>query len=156
MQFAELALACVLHFVAGGQSTQACQQKQIPEIANAVQEASSEFDVPPALIAAVIYHESRFRKLARGSRGEIGLMQLLRGGAVRGRYQRMSFAQLADIRLNVRLGTAYLAEVLPKCSSPAQGLARYNRGHGCMPSKYSTGVLADLRLGTAMASKVAE
>jgi soluble lytic murein transglycosylase-like protein len=155
MQFAELALACVLYIVGGGEATPRCQHPLIVEVAQAVQEASREFDVPPNIIAGVIYHESKFRQHARGKLGEIGLMQIKRGGAVQGRYARMSFARLADVRLNIHLGTAYLAEVLPRCSSTARGLARYNRGHGCSVSDYSRGVLTDLRMGRRLVPQVA-
>lgn len=150
MQLAQLLFACVLQIVTGGPPAAPCQENQlVAEVASAIQASSEEFDVPADIIAAVIYHESKYNPRARGDLGEIGLMQIKRNGAVQGRYAKMSFRKLAEPRLNIYLGTRYLASFIPRCRPPKKYLAWYNRGHGCSPSRYSHGVLTDLQLGLA-------
>lgn len=147
MTFARLALACVLHIMGGGRPVSECQNDYFYEVSLAIEGASAEFNVPPDIIAAVIYHESKFKKDARGKRGEAGLMQIKRHGAVAGPDLRLTFRQLCDVKTNVTIGTRYLAQVLGKCPGVSRGLSRYNRGHGCSVSNYGRRVQTDRRQG---------
>ncbi len=90
------------------------------------------YRLDPALLAAVIYQESRFDADARSSRGAIGLMQLLpgtaKGIAVRTGGSRFRVSDLYDPELNVRYGAWYLRHLLDKYGSERLALAAYNAG----------------------------
>ncbi len=99
-------------------------------------EAARRAGVAPALVKAVIRQESNFDARAVGKAGEIGLMQI-RLGAVRD-WERVTKQRcptsglLFDPRLNVEIGTWYLARCLNRWrgleSRDALGLAQYNAG----------------------------
>jgi soluble lytic murein transglycosylase len=90
------------------------------------------YDLDPALIAAVIYRESKFRADARSSSGAIGLMQLLpdtaRGIAVHTGGSRFRVSDLYDPEINVRYGSFYLRRLLTKYEDMRLALAAYNAG----------------------------
>jgi soluble lytic murein transglycosylase len=92
------------------------------------------YKLEPALLAAVIYEESRFRADARSSSGAIGLMQLLpetaRGIAKRTGGNRFEVGDLYDPELNVRYGSWYLRHLLDRYGSVEKALAAYNSGQG--------------------------
>jgi soluble lytic murein transglycosylase-like protein len=156
MTHAALVFACVLRAVEGGSTEDArCQTPEIREISAAITEESNEHDVKPGIIAAIMWHESRFQKYARGAKGEVGRMQLFRnGGAVTGRYRHLSFHALAQTDLNTHLGVVYLAQFSHKCATASQWLTAYNHGPGCRTSRYSAGVLKDLKMGRYWADRL--
>ena len=86
----------------------------------------------PALLAAVIYQESKFRADARSSSGAVGLMQLLPDTAmgIAERTGGTSFRvdDLLDPELNVRYGSWYLRHLLDKYGDEETALAAYNAG----------------------------
>jgi soluble lytic murein transglycosylase len=88
----------------------------------------------PALLAAVIYSESKFRTDAQSSSGAIGLMQLTpataRGIAIRTGGSRFHTADLYDPEINIRYGAWYLANLFHKYGSERLVLAAYNAGQG--------------------------
>jgi soluble lytic murein transglycosylase len=90
------------------------------------------YDLDPALLAAVIYQESKFRADSRSSSGAIGLMQLLpdtaKGIAVHTGGSRFRVADLYDPELNVRYGSWYLRHLLEKYGDEETALAAYNAG----------------------------
>lgn len=90
------------------------------------------YDLDPALLAAVIYQESKFRPDSRSSSGAIGLMQLLpdtaKGIAVHTGGSRFRVADLYDPELNVRYGSWYLRHLLEKYGDEETALAAYNAG----------------------------
>jgi soluble lytic murein transglycosylase len=90
------------------------------------------YDLQPALLAAVIYQESKFRADARSPSGAIGLMQLLpdtaRGIALRTGGTRFQVDDLYDPDINVRYGCWYLRHLLQKYSDEKTALAAYNAG----------------------------
>ena len=90
------------------------------------------YDLDPALLAAVIYQESKFDADARSSSGAIGLMQLLpdtaRGIAARTGGTRFVVEDLLEPELNVRYGAWYLRHLLDKYGDEATALAAYNAG----------------------------
>ena len=101
-----------------------------------VEEAALRHGLPPSLVQAVVWKESRFRPKATGSQGEIGLMQLT-PGAMRdwaaahgcpppGRGRAFAPA------LNLEIGCWYLARALRRWegyhSALVLALAEYNAG----------------------------
>lgn len=100
--------------------------------------ASRKYAVDPALIKAVIWKESRFDADARGSKGEIGLMQIMPAtGGEWAEAQRVPvFAKLMlrDPRRNIDCGAWYLSKLLrryPATDNPLPyALADYNAGRG--------------------------
>ena len=90
------------------------------------------YRLEPALLAAVIYEESRFRADARSPSGAIGLMQLMpdtaRGIALRTGGSRFRLADLYDPEINVRYGAWYLRHLLDKYGDLPTALAAYNAG----------------------------
>ncbi len=80
-----------------------------------VAKASAKHGVPPQLIKAIIWQESRYKPYVRGKAGEIGLMQIRPETAVVEwqRGNRLSFtpteSQLFDPENNIDIGTWYLA-----------------------------------------------
>ncbi len=70
------------------------------------------YRLDPALLAAVIYQESKFHTHARSSSGAIGLMQLLpdtaKGIAIHTGGSRFRVSDLDNPEINVRYGAWYL------------------------------------------------
>lgn len=109
-----------------------------------VVKATKPASLPLGLVDAVISKESRYNVNARGSSGEIGLMQIMPSTARRiakslGQHKvaKMSGKDLrkylTDAKTNVRYGTTYLA----KCHKMAKGnigatIGCYNAGPGNM------------------------
>jgi len=92
------------------------------------------YDLDPALLAAVIYQESKFHADARSSSGAIGLMQLrpetAKGIAVRTGGTAFRTDDLLDPELNVRYGSWYLRHLFQKYGGERLVLAAYNAGQG--------------------------
>jgi len=95
---------------------------------------AKNYDLDPALLAAVIYTESRFDAQARSNAGAIGLMQLLpdtaRGIAVRTGGNRFVVDDLYVPELNVRYGAWYLRHLLNRYGDERTALAAYHAGQG--------------------------
>jgi soluble lytic murein transglycosylase len=90
------------------------------------------YELDAALLAAVIYSESKFDPHARSSSGAIGLMQLLpdtaKGIALRTGGHRFRVEDLDDPEINVRYGAWYLRHLLVKYGDERLALAAYNAG----------------------------
>ena len=90
------------------------------------------YRLDPALLAAVIDQESKFRADVRSSSGAIGLMQLLpttaEGIAVHTGGSRFRVADLYNPEINVRYGAWYLRHLLDKYGDEKTALAAYNAG----------------------------
>jgi len=90
------------------------------------------YRLDPALLAAVIYQESKFRPHVRSSSGAIGLMQLLpdtaKGIAIHTGGTRFRVSDLDDPEINVRYGAWYLRHLLDKYGDERTALAAYNAG----------------------------
>jgi soluble lytic murein transglycosylase len=88
----------------------------------------------PALLAAVVYVESRFDPNARSEAGALGLMQLLpetaEGIALRTGGDRFVVADLRDPEINVRYGSWYLAHLRRLYGDTRLALAAYHAGQG--------------------------
>jgi soluble lytic murein transglycosylase len=90
------------------------------------------YRLDPALLAAVIYQESRFRADVRSRSGAIGLMQLLpdtaKGIAVHTGGSNFHVADLYDPEINVRYGAWYLRHLEDRYGDEETALAAYNAG----------------------------
>jgi soluble lytic murein transglycosylase len=104
------------------------------EYESIVQGHARNYRLDPALLAAVIYEESRFRADARSSSGAVGLMQLLpetaKGIALRTGGSRFRTDDLLNPEINVRYGSWYLRHLLDKYGDTETALAAYNEGPG--------------------------
>ena len=90
------------------------------------------YRLEPALLAAVIYQESKFDAHVRSSSGAIGLMQLLpstaQGIATHTGGSKYRTSDLDDPEINVRYGSWYLRHLLRKYGDEETALAAYNAG----------------------------
>jgi len=90
------------------------------------------YELDAALLAAVIYRESKFEADARSQSGAIGLMQLLpdtaNGIALHTGGSRFEVEDLYDPEINVRYGSFYLRRLLRKYEDTRLALAAYNAG----------------------------
>jgi soluble lytic murein transglycosylase len=90
------------------------------------------YRLDPALLAGVIYQESKFRADAKSSSGAIGLMQLrpetAKGIAIRTGGSRFQTSDLYNPEINVRYGSWYLRHLLDKYGDEKLALAAYNAG----------------------------
>jgi peptidoglycan lytic transglycosylase len=93
---------------------------------------AKNYDLDPALLAAVIYRESKFDARARSASGAIGLMQLLpetaKGIALHTGGSGFVVADLFDPEINVRYGSFYLRRLINKYGDTRLALAAYNAG----------------------------
>src|ERR1041385_6699888 len=78
--------------------------------------AAQKYQVPPELVKSVIWRESRFHPDSRGTRGELGLMQVrepaAREWAAAEKIEAFQFQSLLDPSTNTLAGTWYLAKLL--------------------------------------------
>ena len=100
-----------------------------------IQGHARNYGLDPALLASVIYHESRFDPSAQSKAGAIGLMQLqpetAEGIALRTGGTRFEVSDLYDPELNVRYGSWYLRHLLNQYDGDLEtALAAYNAGQG--------------------------
>ena len=95
---------------------------------------AKEHDLDPALMAAVIYQESKFNPTVESSSGAIGLMQLTpstaRGIAIRTGGSAFQTSDLYNAEINIRYGAWYLDNLFKKYGSEKLVLAAYNAGQG--------------------------
>jgi soluble lytic murein transglycosylase len=93
---------------------------------------AQHYRLNPALLAAVIEQESKFRATARSSAGAVGLMQLqpatAKGIALHTGGNDFVLSDLDDPEINVRYGAWYLRHLLDKYHDERLALAAYNAG----------------------------
>ncbi len=93
---------------------------------------AQNYGLDPALLAAVIYQESKFRAHARSSSGALGLMQIqpatAEGIAIHTGGSRFRTEDLYDPEINIRYGSWYLRHLLDKYGDERTALAAYNAG----------------------------
>lgn len=104
---------------------------------DAIRGSSRDNDLDPALVAAIIYAESRFDPGARSEQGAVGLMQVLPKTAeqIAGETGGVDFVtdDLTDPEVNVRYGTYYLRGVLDQFDGDlVAAVAAYNAGAGAV------------------------
>src|ERR687891_281140 len=95
---------------------------------------AANYELDAALLAAVVYAESRFDPMARSDAGAVGLMQLLpetaKGIALRTGGDRFVVADLVDPEINVRYGAWYLDHLRDRYGQMRLVLAAYHAGQG--------------------------
>ena len=93
---------------------------------------SREFNLDPALVAAVVRCESRFHADAVSPRGAIGLMQIMpeTGAWIADQLDGSGYTvdQLYDPEVNLWFGTWYLRFLLDRFEQMDDALAAYNAG----------------------------
>jgi soluble lytic murein transglycosylase len=93
---------------------------------------AQNYRLDPALLAAVIYQESKFQADVESRSGAIGLMQLLpdtaKGIAIHTGGNRFRVQDLYTPEINVRYGAWYLRHLLDKYGDERRALAAYNAG----------------------------
>ena len=88
-----------------------------------------EYGVPVSLAHAVIRVESNYRPNARGSAGEVGLMQI-KPATARGMGYKGTVKDLYDPETNIRFGMKYLGGAHRLSGGTTCGtILRYNAGH---------------------------
>jgi soluble lytic murein transglycosylase len=121
--------------VASGTFDQALQELTLPlRHEDVIRQQAAEKEVDAALIAAVIYSESKFIDQT-SSAGARGLMQITPAAAETIERQSggttFELSDLADPELNIRYGTFLLRELLDRYENDeAAALAAYNAGPG--------------------------
>jgi soluble lytic murein transglycosylase-like protein len=91
---------------------------------------ANQYDVPVALATAVIRVESNFNPMARGSHGEIGLMQIKPATARMMGYSGGAKG-LFDPETNIKYGMKYLAAAHDLGGGQTcNTILKYNAGHG--------------------------
>jgi soluble lytic murein transglycosylase len=119
--------------VASGKFDDAIQELTLPlRHEDIIRQQAAEKEVDAALIAAVIYSESKFSD-ATSSAGARGLMQITPEAA--NEIERLSggtsfrIDDLSDPEINIRYGTFFLRELLDRFGGDeAAALAAYNAG----------------------------
>lgn len=109
--------------------------------------AAKHYGVEPDLVKAVIWKESRFNHKARGTSGEIGLMQIMPDAAYEWaeaeKIRGFKPEDLFDKRMNIWAGTWYLRKCLRRFANTDRpsvfALAAYNAG----PTKASSWAAAE-------------
>jgi soluble lytic murein transglycosylase len=98
---------------------------------------AEKYELDPQLVRALIFQESRFNPECRGSKGEVGLMQLLPEGAVADytaihKIRGYSRRALRHPELNLEIGCWYLSRAVRRWKGHpdqlALALSQYNAG----------------------------
>lgn len=111
-------------FFLGGREVDGATNITSVRYSNSIEDAAKNYDLSPALIAAVIHAESNFNPRARSRKGAKGLMQIVPGTQ---RYLRLKNAY--DPIQNIQAGSRYLRELLDLFGGDISlALAAYNAG----------------------------
>lgn len=94
-------------------------------IALQIADRAQAMGIDPRLAVALAYQESRFNPEAKGSKGEIGLMQVM---PKTGEQLGFSADDLKDPNKNIEAGLKYLKMALDKHKDPVLAAAAYNAG----------------------------
>jgi soluble lytic murein transglycosylase len=123
------------------------------ELTNTIIAESNDAGIDPLFVMSVIQHESRFRTNAVGSRGEIGLMQIMPATAIwlsqENDIPYTSKNDLYDPVTNVRMGIHYIAWLRQKFPKTKDLATAYNMG-----PKHLKKALKEKRSPTIYYSKV--
>ena len=109
-------------------------KKQANIIAKTIIEQSMVYKMDPVFLSAIIMNESSFNPIAKGSSGEIGLMQILPStGKWMAKKIKMKWRgskTLSNPIQNIKLGAAYVNLLRNKYKHGQLYLAAYNMGPG--------------------------
>ena len=92
-----------------------------------IRDAELRYRLPPRLLQALIWAESRFNPLAVSPAGAAGLAQLMPATA-----RELGVANRHDPRENIEGGARYLRQMLDRFGSVHLALAAYNAGPGAV------------------------
>lgn len=122
-------LLCLVYGCSGGGYLPYAPHALNPaEISNLVQGASSQNDVPPGLVRAIVMAESAGDPSAVSTAGAQGLMQLMPGTS-----SGCGIANPFNPNENVQCGTAYLKSLLVRYHNNVElAVAAYNAGPGAV------------------------
>jgi soluble lytic murein transglycosylase len=127
-----VAVAASFVYLRTGEPTWFQRMRYPLEYEQIVRGHARNYELDPALLAAVIYQESKFRANAKSDAGAIGLMQLqpetAKGIAIRTGGSRFQTSDLYNPEINVRYGSWYLRHLMNKYSDEKTALAAYNAG----------------------------
>lgn len=134
MAVATLAVAGVAAWVVESEPDAYLRARYPLEYEHIIRGHAANYGLDPALLAAVVYVESRFDPKASSEAGAVGLMQLLpetaRGIALRTGGTRFVVADLRDPEINVRYGSWYLDHLRQRYGEMRTVLAAYHAGQG--------------------------
>lgn len=107
--------------------------EKVAEYRTLVNRFAREYGVPADLAHAVVLVESNYFPNAKGSAGEVGLMQI-KPSTARIMGYRGSVSGLFHPETNLRFGMKYLAKAYQLGKTTCGTILRYNAGHGakCM------------------------
>ncbi len=116
-----------------GKDTKSAEKKsgrtKNAKYASLIRKAAAKHGVPVKIARAVVEVESNFNPRARGSAGEVGLMQI-KPATARGIGYRGSTRALYDPETNLEWGMKYLAGAHERAGGDVCGtILRYNAGH---------------------------
>ncbi|OQX92657.1 MAG: hypothetical protein B6D58_01910 [candidate division Zixibacteria bacterium 4484_95] len=107
-------------------------QNEIRELAEVIYTEGKRFSIDPLLIISLIMTESSFKKGQRSYRGAEGLMQIkpstAKDVAKKWGFEWHKGIDLWNPSLNVRVGSAYLFELILKFKSIRKAIIAYNLG----------------------------
>lgn len=107
-------------------------QNEINELTEVIYTESKRFTIDPLLIIALIMTESSFKKGQRSYRGAEGLMQIkpstAKAVAKKWGVEWPEEVDLWNPSLNIRVGSAYLFELILKFKSVRKAIIAYNLG----------------------------
>lgn len=105
---------------------------QAPKITKIIINQSLKYELDPMFLTAIIYNESSFNPHAKGSSGEIGLMQILpstaKWMAKKINYQWKGITSLEMAKDNIIIGSSYLHYLRSKYKDAQLYMAAYNMG----------------------------
>lgn len=92
-----------------------------------IREAEARYRLPPGLMLALVWTESRFNPMAISPAGAAGLAQLMPGTA-----RELGVSNRHDPRQNIDGGARYLRQMLDRFGEVHLALAAYNAGPGAV------------------------
>lgn len=108
------------------------EEERIRQIARLADVATSDTRIPPELVLALSYRESRWQEGVVGARGEVGLMQI--HGVALGKWRHRPHV-VWHPALNLRLGVLHLQRAVNDCLGDlGWGLGKYATGE-CRPPR---------------------
>ncbi len=111
-------------------------QKNVDKITKTILEESNRYNIDPVFVASIIRTESGFNHLAKGTSGEVGLMQLMpnTGEYIARRIKFKNYKGAQTLRnpvKNIKIGVAYLSYLRQRFDNQAfKYVPAYNMGPG--------------------------
>ncbi|MBU8901456.1 MAG: lytic transglycosylase domain-containing protein [Victivallales bacterium] len=129
-----------------------------------IEKTAKKYNVDSRLIKAVISQESKFDDRARGTSGEIGLMQIMPNGAAvdwarHYKLDKLSKGVLFVPKVNIEIGTWYLSKALKRWKNYKHdkelALCQYNAGgkraNAWKPKNYDGAMLDRIKIRSTRA-----